>query len=46
MKKVIMNRKRYSAPKLTVYGSITELTQASGSGVGDNELLKAMSGTG
>jgi len=45
MKKKVATRKKYKAPKLTVYGSITELTQASNTGMGDASNPIAESGT-
>lgn len=46
MEKAIVTRKQYRAPKLIVYGNITDLTQASESGAGDNLKPFFMSGTG
>jgi len=45
MKKTTVTRKKYRTPKLTEYGSITDLTQASLEGNGDSVLENALSGT-
>lgn len=46
MKKVIVTGKKYNAPKLIVYGSITELTQAGSPGFGDSVKPTGTSGLG
>ena len=45
MKKENVTRKKYNAPKFTVYGDITDLTKASDSGTGDGVFPTSLSGT-
>ena len=45
MKEVTKTRKKYRTPKLTEYGSITDLTQSSEEGGGDNSVPLTLSGT-
>ncbi len=40
-----VTRKKYNAPKLTVYGDITDLTKASDTGAGDGVFPNTLSGT-
>lgn len=45
MKKVVATRKKYRTPELTEYGNITDLTQATDTGIGDNLGGGFLSGT-